>query len=909
MRRSLLLTRLVLAALALAAAPATAQYLSPPKTLPGDAVTGTAAGRQSTPAIAAGGPGYLVAWEEQRTNLSNFSGAGGSPGLGNLIDIYAARYDESGNLLDTTPILVATAGMSQETPQVAWNGSSWLVVFVTQRPDWYFFEDIVGVRVAADGTVLDADPIMIRPESTLVSNDYGENPCVTSDGNNWMVAWESIDFTDNKAMLQGTRVAPDGTVLDPNYRTLYKFTSLVFGPEFPEAAYLGGEYLLVWNDFGPVRTRRFDAALNPLGPVQTVPGLLGRTQVAASPGGYLLVATLEALRLSPSGVPLDASPIQIPKAAPIFAQSATVDRSDVAWSGSEWAVTYDIPISGSIFDDADIFLIRIDTAGTVLDPVPQNIDPSPAGDRDPVLAGSNGGLLVSYTSDPTPNQDWDDIRSTFVGPTGTVSSGLETSVGLPRQEHLAWVRGPGEHLAIFVSRTDGVSRILAQRVSDAGIAIDAAPALIHQGFEALDYAPAGAFNGSHYLITWLDATGLVLSRRVTPSLQVLGFGATSLMTSMTGAPSVAAVGNDFLVASRDIYSGDKSKVTGIRVDGSTGAPIEAAPFDISANYSFDPVVTTLGSNWLVTYTNRGCHDCNTDRITGRIYAPSGAPLGPAFVINGPGEGAGAAVAVAPDRVLVAYSDPTAFNNDRIEARIMLNDGTLVGNELVLADFPNRAIFASAAFDGTDFVVAWTDYRSVTGVEQLRGDIYAARVTTSGTVIDQGGGLQVSSGPQPEDYPAVGAASGLALIGYLALDGVGGSPEVQRVRYRQLGGTPICQPDLGFGGPGTATLSVCGELLTGGGQADLLVDSDKPSSVAFVALGASLNPTPLFGGTVVTVPIAGVLTLLTDASGDAMLPGIQSGSIPMTIFAQAAVFDPIQPGGFQLTNAIQVTLAP
>ena len=909
MRRSLLPTCLLLALAILVPGPATAQYLAPPKTLPGDATTGTAAGRQSGPAIAAGGPGYLVAWEEQRTNLANYAGASGNPGLGNLTDIYAARYDAAGNLLDTTPILVATAGMSQDSPQVAWNGTHWLVVFITQRPDWYFFEDIVGVRVAADGTVLDADPIMIRPESSVVSNDYGETPCVASDGTDWLVAWKAIDYSDNKAMLEGTRVAPDGTLLDPSYRTLYKFTDLVFGPEFPKAAWLGGEYLLVWNNFGPVRTRRFDSTLTPLGPVQTVPGLLGRTTVASSPGGYLLVSTLKAVRLSPTGVPLDATPIQIPKAAPVFTQSANVDRTDVAWSGNEWAVTYDIPISGSSFDDPDVFLIRIDSAGTVLDPVPQNIDPGPTGDRDPVIAGSNGGLLVSYASDPTPNQAWDDIHSTFVDPAGAVTSGMATSVGLPRQEHLSWVRGPGEHLALFVSRTNGVSRIFGQRVSDAGVPLDPAPTLIHQGFEALDYAPAGAFNGSHYLVTWLDAAGLVLARRITPSLQVLGFGATSLMTSMNGAPSVAAVGGNFLVVSSDLYSGDNSKIVGIRVDGTTGAPIEPAPFDISFNYSFSPEVSQLGGNWLVTYTNRGCHDCHTDSVRGRIYGPSGTPLGASFVINGPGEGAGSAVAVAPDRVLIAYSDSGVFGNDRLEARIMLNDGTFVGNELVIADFPNRALFASAGFDGLDFVVAWTDYRTVTGVEQLIGDIYAARVTTAGAVIDQSGGLQVSAGPLPEDYPAVGAAGGFALIGYLALGGAGGSPEVQRLHYRQLGGTPMCQPDLGFGGPGTATLSLCGEPLVGGGQATLLVDSDKPSSVAFVALGASLNPTPLFGGTVVTVPLAGVLTLLTDASGDALIPGIQAGPIAMTIYAQAAVFDPSQPGGFQLTNAIQVDLAP
>src|SRR5690349_10248934 len=99
---------LVLSTLALnlsghpASAGAAKAALSAPVTLPGDGAIGPAAGSQETPQIAAGGGGYLVVWEDSRTNYLNFPGnaisSGGEPGGQSLKDIYAARLDPNGNL-------------------------------------------------------------------------------------------------------------------------------------------------------------------------------------------------------------------------------------------------------------------------------------------------------------------------------------------------------------------------------------------------------------------------------------------------------------------------------------------------------------------------------------------------------------------------------------------------------------------------------------------------------------------------------------------------------------------------------------------------------------------------------------------------------------------------------------------
>lgn len=94
--------------------------------LPGDGAIGPAAGNQERPQIEAGANGYLVVWEDSRANslgiLGNQGCSGGDPCGQTLKDIYAARLDANGQLIDTIPIVVSQATWDQTLPQVSWNG-------------------------------------------------------------------------------------------------------------------------------------------------------------------------------------------------------------------------------------------------------------------------------------------------------------------------------------------------------------------------------------------------------------------------------------------------------------------------------------------------------------------------------------------------------------------------------------------------------------------------------------------------------------------------------------------------------------------------------------------------------------------------------------------------------------------
>ncbi len=102
--------------------------------------------------------------------------------------------------------------------------------------------------------------------------------------------------------------------------------------------------------------------------------------------------------------------------------------------------------------------------------------------------------------------------------------------------------------------------------------------------------------------------------------------------------------------------------------------------------------------------------------------------------------------------------------------------------------------------------------------------------------------------------------------------------------------PVCQTNLGFGGPGSALLSVCGEsLLLTSSSAALSLTGAAPSSPLFVAFGLVNNPTPVKGGVLVPVPMLSLIGgLSTNVLGafNANVPG-NSGA-PVTVYMQCIV---------------------
>jgi len=120
---------------------------------------------------------------------------------------------------------------------------------------------------------------------------------------------------------------------------------------------------------------------------------------------------------------------------------------------------------------------------------------------------------------------------------------------------------------------------------------------------------------------------------------------------------------------------------------------------------------------------------------------------------------------------------------------------------------------------------------------------------------------------------------------------------------------LCQTDLGFGGPGTATLTMCGGDLSTGTSADLLLSGAPPGGTAFLILGLNNAPTPVKGGLLVPVPILLQLALPIDGSGQLLISDAPGGGGPLTVYAQYVYPDGAQSLGFGFSNALEIDFLP
>lgn len=168
--------------------------------------------RQSLPRFAQDGTNYLVVFRSEVSGESR---------------ILAQRLDSSGDPVDSEPVRVA-AGARLTDPSAAWNGSRYPIVWESPSEGR---GRIYGRRMGADGTFLDAVPILVMD---------GLYPDVAALGSTFLVVGaDAID--PHFRFTYAVRVASDGTVLGPRQKIGQSFDV------WPRVAAFGGRWLAVWE--------------------------------------------------------------------------------------------------------------------------------------------------------------------------------------------------------------------------------------------------------------------------------------------------------------------------------------------------------------------------------------------------------------------------------------------------------------------------------------------------------------------------------------------------------------------------------------------------------------------------------------------------------------------------------------
>jgi len=115
---------------------------------------------------------------------------------------------------------------------------------------------------------------------------------------------------------------------------------------------------------------------------------------------------------------------------------------------------------------------------------------------------------------------------------------------------------------------------------------------------------------------------------------------------------------------------------------------------------------------------------------------------------------------------------------------------------------------------------------------------------------------------------------------------------------------VCQADIGYGGPGTGILTLCGGDLSPGTTADLEITNAYNYGMVYIQVGLSNNPTGFKGGLLVPVPGWTLGPFYLDAAGALLIPGVPGGTT-LTFYMQAVYQDFNQALYWGLTNALMV----
>ena len=706
--------------------------LEPAHFLPGDHAALPAAGDQTQPFVAEGGGGFLAVWADTRSGLAEPDGSGGTGS-----DIYAARLDADGELIDPTPIRITGAPADQFDPRALWNGESWLVLWSSTQPYGpYFTHFIEGVRLSGSGEVLDNAPMELWSEGGIADDFKGG----ASNGQDWALVFQQtyVSGLSTKQRLVGRRVTSAGALLDaPHY--LYSPSCCSFFWH-TGVAYADGVYMVVFEgyfdswDYG-IFGLRLNEGLQTL---DSYPLELVKTQWSndlyysnpnvASNGSEFYVSwqhwdygndssQVLGARVDSGGNSLDGDGVILSGTFP----HKFDDLPAIAWDGGQWIVGW---------PESDWMLARVATGGGVLDPGGVAFP----GLAQPALAGADGGLQVAWSENRFGGALPYDVFGARIGADLSLGANACVSLGAPAQRHADVALGAASALLVYRSESSGDAHVKAIPMDLRGNALLDEPLDLAGG---LDGAPAVGFDGSRYLVAWGDAeSGDVRALRLDESG---GYLDSAPFTVLAGRdPALAGLVDQFLVCTASSGGVHAARVTG------EGVVLDTPALELESGVSEHAAVGPLGAGqWLAAWEALGLQDGS--EIRAALIFAGGIVAGPLPVTE---EGDGIAplrpVVAGGDTLLIAWQDDRdGDGNHDLHGRRMAAASLqfLPGSSgLALTDAPGSQTEPAAAWDGSRFVVDFLDDRARVNDLDHRFEAYRGWAPAGGSQIDEPAGL-------------------------------------------------------------------------------------------------------------------------------------------------------------------------
>ncbi len=645
-----------------------------------DIVWGLADRGQDMPSVAFDGTNYLAVWQDKRG--------------GRFTDIYGARVDREGTVLDPGCIRISSGVDSEQDPTIAFDGTNYLVVWdQINRGDVDTGFDIIGTRVSPEGVVLDPEYLTISdaPEDQLIES-------ISFDGTNYLVVW--LDDRDYQCDIYGARVDGDGMVLDPagipiSAGTDYgKFPSLAFGEE---------NFLVAWQDER-----------------HSTPCIYGA-------------------RVDGSGTVLDPEGIRISQSA------AFQTFSTVSFDGTNFLVIWEDEAG----DHYDIYGARIDRSGVVLDVEPIAISVAPENQANPSVAFDGTDFFVTWDDSRNGLSDiygtWIDQSGSVLFPEGVALVELEESQSAP-----CVVFDGNDHLVVFADNSVGWTDISGARVRKNGEVVD--PSGIHLSIAVnSQYQPSVSTDGAGYLVVWsaddgrdskdihgalLDSNGAMIGDHSV---------AISNAAGDQNNPSVSSDGNTYFVAWTSVEQ-DRG-IHGAVLDRQ-GSIIKPGVLLKEGRISNSPPgVVFDGTEYFMVWTSP---EETGSGVFGMWVDTTGEAVDRLVVVISSGEGDSYRASVAfdgTDYLVVWTWQLNPFVPRFVVGRRVSGTGEILDSDFLRITDTWPSSQPAVAFGGGYYLVVW-QYPD-------GDDIHGVRVATNGEVLDEEGYLGISTAPGEQSNPAAG----------------------------------------------------------------------------------------------------------------------------------------------------------
>lgn len=447
--------------------------------------------------------------------------------------------------------------------------------------------------------------------------------------------------------------------------------------------------------------------------------------------GRIVLRVPEAL-LDSSVYPAVLDPIIGPEIAidaPVIFPGTGGDQFDpaVSYAGGQYLVVW----TDMRFAVEDIYGVRVSATGTLLDTTGVPISIAGGVQENPVVATDGTNWMVAWGSQA-------EMFATRITAAGAVldPNGITVSVGANCNTPAIAFDGTN----YFIAYAQNGRYVRGRFVSPNGTPSPAPTTLLTQPAGSAQSVDVGlAWNGTNYLVADLYNPG-VIARRVDPTGTVLDANDIVLCNSQTscGYPNLAVASNgaDWLVGwqgatfKTTIY-GARVSASGARLDPEGGFAMGSG---IVNTYPYDLSIVYGAGDYAIFWDDRNQVFGARVNAAGTIVAPA-APL-----INEPG------TRTCPAATFDGANYYVAFREDRVSGLYDIY-GLRVSNSLVpltptstlLNNQGHYEDFVKVAHNGTKYLAVWQDYRSGNNA-----DIYGARISDTGTVLDPAG-IAISSG--------------------------------------------------------------------------------------------------------------------------------------------------------------------